>query len=325
MNTDPQPSGPSLSHDLAPQLEPALAEVCGGRLRDIHWFKADWQRSGAATAYGTYTRPDGTEANVVAKLPIGYTEYRFTTGLNGRDRHFPVVVEHGTELGGYDFAWIVLERLPGDPLTAHLHKDVFRQLADAAAAFHFHAAQLDPNIKKPTRAPWEDLLAHAREAIHTSHIPNEQNWSNAVKHVQRALPKLLGTWRARALNTWCHGDLHPGNLMSRAEGSVWGEPSCVLLDMAEVHAGHWVEDAVYLERLFWGRSDALDGVKPVSLIARARKQLGLDASDDYAGLANIRRVLIAACVPAFLHREGHPAYLQGALEVLERLLPVVTK
>lgn len=97
----------------------------------------------------------------------------------------------------------------------------------------------------------------------------------------------------------------------------------MLLDLAEVHPGHWVEDAVYLERLYWMRPDALKGVKPVSLIARARKKHNLDTSDDYQRLADIRRVLMASCAPAFLQSEGHPRYLEAALGVLEKTLPRV--
>ena len=71
------------------------------------------------------------------------------------------------------------------------------------------------------------------------------------------------------------------------------------------------------------RHDALKGVKPVSLIARARKKHNLDTSDDYQRLADIRRVLMASCAPAFLQSEGHPRYLEAALGVLEKTLPRV--
>ncbi|HVZ93050.1 MAG TPA: phosphotransferase, partial [Phycisphaerales bacterium] len=124
---------------------------------------------------------------------------------------------------------------------------------------------------------------------------------------------------------WCHGDLHPGNLMRRDGASAWGPEGNVLLDFAETHPGHWVEDAVYLERIYWGRPQALNGVKPVQLIAKARRAIGLDANDDYATLANVRRVLMAATSPAFMHHEGRRPYLHAAIEVLEKTLPQVAK
>ena len=47
-------------------------------------------------------------------------------------------------------------------------------------------------------------------------------------------------------------------------------------------------------------------------------------AEDYTALANIRRVLMAASVPAFLLHEGHPKYVGAALDLLERLIPQVT-
>ena len=103
------------------------------------------------------------------------------------------------------------------------------------------------------------------------------------------------------------------------------QPVCVLIDLALVHPGHWVEDGVYLERQFWGHMDALHGVKPVSQLAKCRKKLGLSTEGEFQTLANVRRVLTAACVPVFLGREGNPAYVHAGLELLERLLPQLTK
>ena len=50
----------------------------------------------------------------------------------------------------------------------------------------------------------------------------------------------------------------------------------VLIDLAEVRPGHWVEDAVYLERLHWARPERLKGRNPVKLLAAARRRLGLE-------------------------------------------------
>ena len=259
------------------------------------------------------------------KVPVGYKEHRFLTGLSESEAPTPRVALHGYELGGYDFAWVVMERLPGLPLSGHRHKEVFEHLARAAAGFYLRAQERWALEPAPPPPDWESLLEKGREAIRANpQMPHAQRWAGAVKEVQRHLPGLRLAWERRAINTWCHGDLHPGNCMERTDGAAWGSPpGFVLLDFAEVHCGHWVEDAVYLERLYWGRPQAIEGVKPVSLIARARRDAGLDCSDDYASLANLRRVLMAATTPAFLHREGHPAYLEAALGVLERLVPSV--
>lgn len=312
-------------HALAQQLGPALCEACDARLGEIRWFQSDWQRGGAATGYGEFWvdpqngRPSELR-EVVVKLPVGPVEHRFTTGLAVTDAPTPRVVAHGSEVGGYDLAWLVMERLPGDPLSLDKSEGVFAELAAAAAAFHLHAAAIMPAGAPKDRPDWDALLAKSRESLRVNEVPDGQKWKEAVKHVQKALPRLVAKWESRPISGWCHGDLHPGNAMRRPEGSPWGPPCCVLLDLAEVHPGNWVEDAVYLERLYWGRPDALHGMKPLKLLAQARRAIGLDNGETYPDLANVRRVLMAACAPAFLHREGNARYMAAALDIVERLL-----
>ena len=316
------------AHDLGPQLEPALLEACGGRLRDVRWFRTDWQRGGAATAFAeVLLGEDGSEETreAVVKLPLGPREYRAMTMLQGEGNPAPRVAFHGTELGGWDLGWVVMERLPGNPLAAHLHKGVFEELAHAAARFYKCAGEAWKPIAAHDEWDWAGLLEKARESAKINPIPQGQSWANHIHDVQRSLPALLELWLKRDMTTWCHGDLHPGNLMQRPEGSAWGEPGAVLLDFAEVHCGHWVEDAVYLERQYWAKPEALEEVKPVSLIARARRKLGLATDDDYATLATIRRVLMASVAPAFLERDGHPKYLEAALGILDRFYPPLVK
>jgi hypothetical protein len=89
--------------------------------------------------------------------------------------------------------------------------------------------------------------------------------------------------------------------------------------------GHWLEDAIYLERQHWGHVDLLYGIKPLSELARLRRARGMPVDDHYPQLANIRRVLMASCAPAMMEREGDKAYLHAALEVLERFLPQVVR
>ena len=96
-----------------------------------------------------------------------------------------------------------------------------------------------------------------------------------------------------------------------------------MIDLARVAPGCWIEDALYLERLCWGREDTLCGVDPVTTLAQARHALGLPADAEDLALADVRRVLMAATSPAFSRTQGDPLYLKAALERLERLLPVV--
>src|SRR6185503_4504487 len=111
--------------------------------------------------------------------------------------------------------------------------------------------------------------------------------NQAIRAVQKMLPRLLERWQQRPMNTWCHGDLHLGNAMRRP-GAQPGQPS-VLIDLAMIHPGHWVEDAVYLERLYWAKPELLCGIKPVSELARLKREQGTLGQEDYAMLANTRR------------------------------------
>lgn len=307
------------AHDLGPQLEAVLVESCGGKLSAIRWFRSDWQIGGAATAYAWY-ESDAGRREVVVKFPVGPREYGVLTSLAGLDAPTPRLAVHGTELGGYDLAWVVMERLPGDPLAAHLHAGVFSLVIEAAARFHA-ACERVMEIAPAREHEWERLLDRARESIRANpSLPRASEWADAVKRARRALPSLLSLWNGRAMNACCHGDLHPGNCMVRPEGSPWGPPGPVLFDFAEVHRGHWVEDGVYLERQYWGRPGALDGVKPVPALAKARRDIGLDSGDNYQVIADVRRALMAATGPAFLGREGGPTYLNAALDHFTRAM-----
>ena len=311
---------------LGSSLEPTLRADCDDRLGEIRWFHADWQRGGASTAYSDWRFDDGSTREVMIKLPVGPVERRITTELSNTDAHTPVVVAHGVELGGYDLAWLVMERLPGNPLShEEPNKELFEELAQAAAGFYRVEAELHRPDGVVEKTDWAALFDKARHDARVSDINHQQHWNDLIKHTQKLLTRLLPIWRGRDTHTWRHGDLHIGNAMRRPEQSPWGPAGCVLLDFAEVGLGHWVEDAIYLERMYWAYPDKLCGVKPVKALAKARKAQGLDNGKDFNDLANIRRVFLSACVPAFLNREGHPVYLEAALGVLERTLPMVSK
>ncbi|RMH28410.1 MAG: aminoglycoside phosphotransferase family protein [Planctomycetota bacterium] len=306
---------------LGSELGPALASATDGRLSDLRFFRTDWQRGGAATATGVWTAGDGTSREVVVKAPVGPVEHRFTRALAQTDALTPRVAASGTELGAYDLAWLVMERLPGQTLA---HGCTKRDVADfIQSAALFYARALDtagPPDEPPEPVDWARLVDRARAAVQANAIPDQQRWKEALKRVSRSLEGLVAEWRARPARFWRHGDLHLGNAMRRPDGSAWGPAGCVLLDLDRVEPGHWVADAVYLERVYWDRPEALHKVKPVGAIARELKKLGVDPGEDYQRLATVRRALTAACTPAFLDREGAPARLAAALGVLERSL-----
>lgn len=308
------------TNSLAHHLEPALRDHCGGRLSSIEWFRSAWQQGGAATGFARWSTPGQPDTPVLVKFPVGPAEFRWTTELAHASDNPPTprVLAADRTLGGYDFAWLVLERLAGRPMAAAMTQSDVHDLLVTAVDFHQAAAQRPVN-EAPKHVDWHQAIDKAREALRSHAMTEHHRWSEALRHVHKHLPTLLAHWGRRAINTWCHGDLHPGNAMRRK-----GDPArCVLIDLALVHPGHWVEDAVYLERQFWGHSEMLHGVKPVPAIAKIRRERGLPVDDDYGDLANTRRVLMAALVPLFFEREANAKYCHAALETIERCLPQV--
>jgi aminoglycoside phosphotransferase (APT) family kinase protein len=320
------------THALGASLGPALIQHCHGRLSTIEWFRSTWQHGGAATGFARWRRDDGAEIEVLVKVPVGPVEYRWTTqlsdaaeSLNGFAKipgasHLPTprVLASADGLGEYDLAWLVMERLQGPTLTHGWCRESLESLLWSAALMQAKAEHLAPVGAAPAQPDWEGLIHKARDIARASELPEAQHWNESVKHVQRHLPRLEARWAARPINAWCHGDLHPGNAMRRDDGGP-----CVLIDLALTHAGHWVEDAVYLERQFWGHAQGLFGVHPVSLLAKYRRELGVTTEGDYGALANVRRVLMAACAPVYLEHEGNSRYLHAALETIDKVLPQV--
>lgn len=312
---------PADAQALAAGLAPVLVETCAGRLRDIHWFRADWQRGGAATAFAQYDDDAGVAREVVVKIPVGHRELTWMRRLQGDypDPVVPRLYASGDALGGYEIGWIMIERLGHGPLGGAWHDTEIPRIADAVARFYAQAAA-HPVEGEPVREDWDELIKGSRESVKTNVIPQRQRWTNALKALQGKLGPTVERWRARAIADWVHGDLQPANCLCRREGS---DAPVTLIDLAEVRPGHWIEDAVYLERLHWSRPQRMAKHKPVREIARARKARGLATGDEYPQLAAIRRALLAATAPRFLKTEGAPAHLAACLERLEQSLAEV--
>lgn len=309
---------------LGQSLEPLVCAACDGKLGPIRWFKSTWQRGGGSTGFATFRLENGSSLDAVVKLPVGYTELKWTRALGATDGPTPTptprVLASGTSLGPYDLGWLVIERVPGRPLAAELsERDVHDMLA-AAAQVQMLLGRHGPVTGAAPKQDFAKMIEKSKDAVrrgqlvtgHEAHL-----WATALRHVAHALPALLTRWNARPMNSWCHGDLHAGNAMRRADGS------CVLIDLALVHPGHWVEDAIYFERVYWGHEAYLHGIHVVSELAAQRRRLGLPCDGDYGMIAAVRRVLSAAAAPALMEREGNPKYLHAALAIIDRYLPMV--
>jgi hypothetical protein len=315
---------------LVQALAPALVAAAGGpaRLQGLTWFRSTHQRGGGATGYARYADDNGQTHDAVIKAPVNSIEYRWTVRLAHAQRGEPNPVTprlyaHGTSMGDYDFAWLILERLPGQPLAGALDGQGVRDMLTAAARLEGLARDIEP-ITPDTQAKqidFEAVINKSRDVVRRGVLvagAEGQHWNNTLKAVTSALPFLLARWRNRPCNAWCHGDLHPGNAMRRADGTL------VLIDLALMHTGHWVEDALYLERTSWGRPDGLCAVNPVKELALHRRELAMHDNEDYGMLACVRRVLTASCAPALIEREGNRVYLQAALEIIRRNLPMAS-
>lgn len=319
---------------LGVTLGPALHDARPDRLGDIEWFQSPWQRSGAATGFTSWRLPDGEVIDAIAKVPVSYSEYFWSTQLGEVDHmwwespsclHLPVprVLASGTELAGYDVAWLVVERVSGKPISSDLNADSLERLFEAAAKFHTMAAEVKPASegRREGELDWSRLLERAEEACRDNPIDDADGWIEMFGRVRGMLPALRERWEGRPINTWCHGDLHPGNVMTRCSRTCPDDRCGVLIDLAMVRPGHWIEDALYIERLYWGREESLAGVEPFESLAAHRRSLGLEVDKEDRVYADIRRVLMGATSLAFLRQGNDPVYLAAALERLRRIIP----
>lgn len=318
---------------LASALAVDVIEECRGRLGEISWFTTTWQHSGAGTGFATWTTKKGVEIECVVKLPVGYREYHWTKrlGLVHEDDWersgslslaTPRVLAAGYELGGHDFAWIVMERFENPPLASTIDESSMWEIFEAGA--EFQAAAVLEEIVDPKRmgkdSDWGGDLVRALAAVEAHDMGEGVRWKRAIERVLGDLDVFVGLWEGRAIDTWCHHDLHGRNAMRRVSHNPEVHGRCALIDLAMVGPGHWVEDALYIERLHWGHEELLFGIDPVGTLGRCRGALGLPVGGDFEEIADVRRVLMAGTCPNFLRTEGDELYLNAALGRLEELL-----
>ena len=155
---------PDTDHrSLAATLAPVLVEACDNRLEDLVWFKADWQAGGAATGTAVHRRVDDKRVAAVVKLPVVQRELVWTRRLQddeAEDLVVPRLYASGETLGGYDLAWVVIERFEHGPLGLHWHDEHIPRIAEAAARFHA-ATSAFPIDQAPAPEPWDSLLREA--------------------------------------------------------------------------------------------------------------------------------------------------------------------
>ena len=315
---------------LGQALGPVLRDVCGGRLGAINWFRTTWQHGGAATGFSTWQQDGREPIPCVVKAPVGYSEYFWTKRLGLRsvaewdsDESLmlptPRVLAAGFELGGYDLAWLVMERMAQPKADAWDEAGAVNAVFAAAAEFHAAAVTeraVEPDEVVPT-PDWGETLDKSLRAVHDHDLEDAGAWTRGIEAVVRGLDGLARAWDERPIDTWCHLDLHTRNALRRVTPGAGTPGRVVLIDLAMVRAGSWIEDALYYERLHWGHESLLCGVEPLASLAAARSFIGLPTGE-HEGLAEVRRALAAACAPAFIRTEGDGDYLRAALATLGR-------
>ena len=307
---------------LAATLLPHLCESCENRLHDVVWFKADWQRGGAATGRARWRCDSGQDKEVVVKIPVGPRELVWLHRLQPEPGEsdepvVPLLYASGTTLGGYDLGWIVIERIAHGPLGMRWHKDHSRRLADAAVRFWKSADRFVIKDEQVRTENWAEMVDEARRSVRRNEPDDSTHWLNLLKTLSSGIDRLVERWRDRDTDHWIHGDMHFANAMSRV-GMQTGPVT--LIDLAEVRPGHWLEDAVLLERQLWASPDRLMTAKPVKAMATERRRVGLPVVDHWDELAHIRRALLAGTAPTFMRSEGHPRFFQACLKQLDRSL-----
>ncbi len=310
---DLNPAASPLSLPFGAQLEPILKRACGERLSAVRWFRTDWQRGGALTGYATYRDDRDQDQPVVVKLPVKPSERQWLVRLGPMGDVAPRVYAHGDYLAGYDMAWVVMECLPHGPLSPAWDGKEFDLIVEAASRFYTATSRFPVDVQPPDD-DWSRLLDRSRKHVREHRPAGEKRWAKALKRSQRKIKEWVSIWADRPTDQWCHGDLHLANAMTRAPAP--GGPA-VLLDFALTHAGHWVEDAVYLEHQYWAWREKLDGRKLCQMIARQRRSQGLPVSRDWARWASARRALLALRAPVVRRISDDPKQLSACLEVLE--------
>ncbi len=305
----------SIPSSLASSLEPVLRKQTNNRVDNIHWFRTDWQRGGAATGFATW-EGDDEQIEVVIKLPVNQRELLWTRKMQEPNGVVPLLLASGEELNGYDLTWMIIERFPVGPLGKHWDSNNIHRISEAAARFTNTASEF-PIDQEGRLEDWDSLLKSAKNSVRKNHIDNESKWKKGHSLLSKKLQLLMEIWRSRRIDQWLHGDLHFANAMCRESSP---DAKVALIDLAEVHAGHWIEDAVYLERQLWGHKTRLKETKPVPTMAAARKAIGMRVDDDYSRLVDVRRLMLAATAPAFMQSEGDPRYLTSCLLQLQNAL-----
>lgn len=280
------------------------------KFTDLVPFRTVWQHGGAATAWVKCVE---TQRDGMVKLPVKAWERRWHRRIReSRDPDLaPDLFAIGDTIGNVDFAWIVMERIRGNPLHQVPDAHSVEQACEAFARFQ-KASRPFAVQRRPAPAGWLKQIEQTRKSLQALPQDLAVSWRDALDALAKYHDEAIAAWRYRPIKGWVHGDAHLGNILRTEQDEVH------LIDFAEVRAGHWVEDAIALERPLWQRPELLSNTDPVDMMAGYRRHLGLPVRAEDGRLAAIRRTLLAATAPAWSRTEGGFSGLRSTLKVLEQ-------
>ncbi|MEM0915228.1 MAG: phosphotransferase [Planctomycetota bacterium] len=291
------------------------------RLGTVRAFRTEWQRGGALTGYAKWSSDGGTTSvDVVVKVPVPPCELFWLTALQDAGVEgaglVPRVHASGEAVGGYDLAWVVMEKIEHGPMGEAWGGAGVDAMLEAMAGFHAAAAPTASMHGKPAQRDWSAMIERSRQAASNGGLPDGQRWKSALKKAKKRAAQWQAAWDARSVAGWCHGDFHGANVMSRS-AAPGGRG--VLIDFAQTRPGHWLEDAVYFEQQHWATPERLDGRQPCKRVAELRRAAGQEVDKQWVELAAALRAYFAIAAPQTLGRLHGEAHLAAALGVLERV------
>ncbi|MEL6743766.1 MAG: aminoglycoside phosphotransferase family protein, partial [Planctomycetota bacterium] len=250
------------------------------KFTDLVPFRTVWQHGGAATAWVKCVE---TQRDGMVKLPVKAWERRWHRRIReSRDPDLaPDLFAIGDTIGNVDFAWIVMERIRGNPLHQVPDAHSVEQACEAFARFQ-KASRPFAVQRRPAPAGWLKQIEQTRKSLQALPQDLAVSWRDALDALAKYHDEAIAAWRYRPIKGWVHGDAHLGNILRTEQDEVH------LIDFAEVRAGHWVEDAIALERPLWQRPELLSNMDPVDMMAGYRRQLGLPVRAEDGRLAAIR-------------------------------------
>ncbi|MEZ6190111.1 MAG: hypothetical protein R3C45_02350 [Phycisphaerales bacterium] len=92
----------------------------------------------------------------------------------------------GEVLGGYDMAWVVMERLTHGPLGSAWRGAEFSLLIEAVGRFYQATVDI-PIHTKHVHRDWGAIHDHARASVRDHALPEAQRWNKAAGKIAQAV------------------------------------------------------------------------------------------------------------------------------------------